>query len=206
MKLRAVVFAACVMCASPAFASTASESYVARNATNALAALKAQGSSDARSAKFGSLMDQFADVPALAEFVLGKYAPKVRADAALRQEWVAAYRGYAMAAYEDGFNQYRGAALKVTGSKDYTQNGKSCSNVSTDVTKTGAKPLTVNWYVCSVGGAWKVADVGLVSDGSEMKLAVTQRSQMLALLDANGGDVKALIAKVKAQTAAMKKG
>jgi phospholipid transport system substrate-binding protein len=207
MNLRALGLSVCVLClgVSSAHASAASEAYVATNAKNALQSLAAQGSADARSAKFGALMDQFANVPALADFVLGKYARTVRADPALHREWVAAYRNYAMAAYEDSFDRYRGAAIKVTGSRDYTQNGKSCSRVASDVTKEGATPLSINWYVCAAGGAWKVTDVGLVSEGSELKLAITQRDQMVAFLGSNGGDVRKLIAKVNAQAAAMKK-
>ena len=210
MRLRTLALAAAVQIAAfaaPAFANTASESYVQQNATRALGALATGSSPDERSAKFGVLMDKFADVPGLADFVLGAYARPLRANPSLRSQWVTAYRGYAMAAYEDHFDKLRGATLKVTGSRDYQQNGKSCSRVASEMPrKEGGGAMAINWYLCGAGEAWKVVDVGIDNGGGEMKLAITQRDQMVAFLGGNGGDVNKLIARVKARTAALKNG
>ncbi len=49
---------------------------------------------------FNALMAQFADMPRIANFVLGRYGPQLRADAALRAEWTRTFQDYAIAVYE----------------------------------------------------------------------------------------------------------
>jgi len=178
---------------------------VAQYATKAINSLAGAASANERSSAFGALMDQFADLPAISTFVLGAYARPLRADPALKAQWTSAFRNYAMASYEAHFDKYRGSALHVTGSQDYQINGRPCSRVATQLTAKSAGPLAINWYLCDGPDGWKVGDVGVIKGTSELKLAITQRAEMVAFLGANGGDLPKLIARVMQQTAALKK-
>ncbi len=67
-----------------------------------------------RRATFSQLMDKFADMPAVASFVLGRYARQARADPALYKEWVATFKEYGLVVYETQLDQYRGNTIKVS--------------------------------------------------------------------------------------------
>ena len=194
------------LAAAPARADSAAESYVATNAGQAINALGAAGTSAERAAKFGAMMEEFSDMPAITDFVLGPYARGLRTNPALKAQWSSAFRDYAMATYQDQLDRYRGSALKVTGSRDSTKNDQECSRVGTEMTQKNQQPLQIYWYLCRplAGGTYKVADVGLVLGDSEVKLAITQRDQFVAFLGSNGGDISKLMARVKTQTAAMR--
>ncbi|HVY02520.1 MAG TPA: ABC transporter substrate-binding protein [Caulobacterales bacterium] len=209
---RAGVFAATMACAlalaaTPAMANQDSEHYVGVNAQGAIAALSSAGTPAERTAKFGALMEQFADVGEISSKVLGVYARQLRADPTLKKQWTEAFRDYAMATYEDQLDRYRGSDVTVVGSRDADQNGKPCSRVTTQITETkGAKPVTVFWYLCKAAPAasWRVSDVGLDVGGGEIKLLLSQRAQFESVLGRNGGDIPALIKQVKSTTASMR--
>ena len=150
-------------------------------------------------------MEQFADVGEISSKVLGVYARSLKDNPTLKSQWTDAFRAYAMATYQDQLDRYRGSAVTVVGSRDADQNGKPCSRVTTQITeKKGAKPVTVFWYLCKPGNAWRVSDVGLDVGGGEIKLLLSQRAQFESILGKNGGDVSKLITQVKATTTAMR--
>ena len=190
---------------TPAHADASSEAYVQSNASSAMNALNAAGSASERSNKFGTLMEEFADLNEIALMVLPR-AQKIQLtqDAKLRHEWVGAFREYAMATYEDQLDRYRGGDLKVTGSKDSVINGKTRSRVRTEMSQNNATPLIIYWYLERRPQGWQVTDVGLGSGDSEIKLAIMQRDQFAATLQKNGGDMKKLINTLKTQTATMR--
>ena len=191
--------------AGPAAADKDAEAYIGANAQNAIAALAAAGAPAARSAKFGALMAQFADVSEMSARMLGVYARAFRDDPALKAAWTDAFRDYAMATYEDQLDKFRSATLTVTGSRDAEQNGKACSRVSTQLTRPSGKPALVFWYVCKSGtGAWRVTDVGLDTGGGEIKALLNERAQFESVLGQNGGDIANLISRLRARTLAVR--
>jgi len=162
---RAGLVAAAMACTfaltiGPAAASKDSETYVGVNAQGAISSLSATGAPAERSAKFGVLMEKFADVSELSSKVLGVYARSLHDNPALKSEWTIAFREYAMATYEDQLDKYRSSTLTVTGSRDADQNGKMCSRVSSQLSQASGKPVLVYWYLCKGPVAWRVADVG----------------------------------------------
>lgn len=190
---------------SGAWANQATEAYVAENAPAALAALSAPGLSEqARAQRFAQLMDRFADMPLIANFVLGRYARELRADPQLRAEWNAAFREYAVAVYQDQLDQYRGQAVRVIGSQDTTINGRFYSVVSTEMARAGAAPFRVQWRLVRQGEAYRVVDVAVRLEESTIWLAQQQRRDFEAELDRNGGDVRDLIGKVRQMTSEMR--
>lgn len=203
----AVMFGAVVANATPAFADKAAEDYVAKNAPMALAALNAKGqTATERQIAFGKLFDQFADLPRVADFVLGRYARTARADPALYADWVAAYRDYSIAVYQDQLDQYRGNQIRILpGSKDATINGRFYSVVRSEILRPGQKPMQVQWRLLrGTDGAFRVVDVAVQFDDNIVWLAIQQQADNLAFLDRNKGDVRALLAEVKRKTATMR--
>jgi phospholipid transport system substrate-binding protein len=190
---------------APAAASATTEAYVQTNAQAVMTSLSTAKSADERRQQFAALMDKFADMPRVADFVLGKYARAARADPALYNQWVATFKEYGLAVYEDQLDRYRGQAIKVIpGSQDTTINGKAYSIVKSQIVQKNGQPFLVNWRLIQAGGTWRVVDVALKLDESVIWLAIQQQQDFLAQLDRNGGDVRKLTEFVKAQTATMR--
>jgi phospholipid transport system substrate-binding protein len=205
----AMIFTAAALASAllvqPAFADKSTEAFVQTNAQAVLNALAETKTAAERRATFSALMDKFADMPAVASFVLGRYARQARADKALYNEWVATFKEYGLVVYETQLDQYRGNAIKVLRSRDYDKNGVKRSLVSTQIAQKNGAPLNVNWDLqLYPNGSWKVVDVALKFSENSLSLVTQQQGDFLAQLDANGGDVRKLMASVKAQTAKMR--
>lgn len=204
----AVALAAAFTFVTPARADKAAEAYVASSAPAALAALSEPGlTAQERQAKFGQLMENFADLNRISEFVLGRYARNLRTDRALQQEWRATFRDYAVAVYQDQLDQYRGTSVRIVpGSRDATINGRFYSVVTTELAVRGREPFVAQWRLLrdDATGRFQVVDVAVKLQDQVIWLATQQRQDFLAFLDQNNGDVRALIAEVKRQTSMMR--
>lgn len=188
-----------------AVASPESEAYVAENAPAALAALSSPGLSEqARAQRFAELMDRFADMPRIANFVLGRYAAQLRADQQLQAEWRRVFREYAVAVYQDQLDQYRTQTIRVVGSRDTTRNGRFYSVVTTEIPQPGGAPFRAQWQLLREGSSFRVVDVAVRLGESTIWLAQQQRRDFEAELDRNGGDIRALMAKVRQMTTDMR--
>lgn len=192
---------------APSAASQATESYVQQNAQQVLTGLGAAKNADQRRTEFSALMDKFADMPRVADYVLGKYARTARANPALYKEWVATFKEYGLAVYEDQLDQYRGRAIKVAPgqSEDTTINGRAYSVVKSQIVLPTGQPFLVNWRLVQTGETWRVVDVALKLEDTVIWLAIQQQQDFLARLDKNGGDITKLIADVKGLTVQMRK-
>jgi phospholipid transport system substrate-binding protein len=183
---------------------TAAETYVQENASAALRALGNRAVSDAeRRQTFDHLMRQFSDMERIALFVLGRYGMQLRADPALRQQWVNTFKDYAVAVYEDQLQAYSGSAIRVTGSLERIP-GRDIV-VNSEIMPRGQRVLPVQWRLLRSGDAWKVFDVSLIFDGgNQIWLAQAQQLDFLATLDQNHGDIRGLIARVQQTTASLR--
>lgn len=184
--------------------NTEAESYVQQHAASALRTLGDRTlSSTQRRQTFDRLMAQFADMPRIAHFVLGRYGSQLRADAALRSEWTRTFQDYSIAVYEARLSSYGGSTIRVTGSVERVP-GRDVI-VTSEMTRRGdGQPTIVQWRLLRSGDAWKVVDVSLILDGNEIWLAQQQQRDFLAQLDRNNGDIHALMSTIRAQTAAMR--
>ncbi len=192
--------------APPAFAArnTDAESYVQQHANGALRTLGDRNlSSTQRRQTFDRLMAQFADMPRIANFVLGRYGAQLRADAALRSEWTTAFQEYAIAVYEVRLSNFSGSAVRVTGSIERVP-GRDVIVTSELAPPDGGRSATVQWRLLRSGNAWKVVDVSLIVDGNQIWLAQQQQRDFLAQLDRNNGDIRALMTSIRGQTATMR--
>ncbi len=175
------------------------ETYVQQNATAALAAL-ANADATQRRGQFQRLMAQFADMDRIATYMVGRYSPQLRADPTLRRDWLAAFQEFAMATYEDQFQNMSGGAVRVTSSEERIA-GRDVIVDSQIRPATGAT-TRVQWRVLRSGNGWKVVDIAAGPDG--VWLGQIQQRQFLAQLDQNNGDVRALISDVRGRTSAMR--
>ena len=177
------------------------ERYVEQNAAAAFAALgNTQVSSSQRRQTFHRLMSQFADMPSIAAFTLGRYGSSLRADGDLRNEWVTAFTEFAIATYEAQFDAMSGSAVHVINSTERIA-GRDVV-VDSQLRNRSGDPIRVQWRVLRSGNGWKVLDAAVGRDG--VWLAQFQQRQFLAQLDRNQGDIRALMNDIRTRTASLR--
>lgn len=182
---------------SPAFADTNTEEYVRANANDVLQSLSAPNmDADARRAEFQTYMDEFTNIDAVAKFTIGKYSKRFSDEE--MTAFLASFRVYALALYEEYFIAYRGREVNVSGSLD--RNPRD-SIVDTKILREDGRELAVRWRVLKRGGKYQVVDIALNSNGNLIWLAIEQQAQFIAILDKNNGSAEALIDKIDAMTA-----
>lgn len=179
------------------------ERYVQENADAALRALGEGASMAQRRQTFNRLMMQFADMPRIANFVLGRYGAQLRADSALRMEWTSTFQDYAIAVYEDRLERFSGSAIRVTGSVERVP-GRDVIVTSELQPRGSNRPTQVQWRLLRSGSVWKVVDVSLLIDGNQIWLAQQQQRDFLAALDRNNGNIRALMSDLREVTASMR--
>ncbi len=205
LLLSALVLASAISTMS-ARADPAADSFVQKNAQNALIQLNDPALTlTERRERFGALMDQFADLPRIAEFVVGRYATQLRRDPALYKEWQSVFRDYALTVYAGQLDQYSGDSVKVlAGGKDTMINGKRYAVVPTEISRPNGDILRANWRLIQSAGGWRVVDVALARGDNIIWLGIQQRQDFLAQLGRNGGNVRGLVNDVRAQTKTIK--
>lgn len=180
------------------------ERYVQENANAALRTLGDRSLSTAqRRQTFDQLMARFADMPRIANFVLGRYGAQLRADPALRSEWMRTFQDYSIAVYEARLDAYTGTAIRVTDSVERVP-GRDVIVASEMQPRAGGRPLPVQWRLLRSGNVWKVVDVSLIFEGNQIWLAQQQQSEFLAVLGRNNGDIRALMVDLRQMTASMR--
>ena len=204
MKYKSALAAVAMLAAaSPAaFADKKSEAYVQANANSVLSVLNDKSISAAqREKKFGDYMNQFANMPSIARRVIGANAQGL--SEAEFQRYYKAFETYALEVYQVHFDQFRGEAIRVTGSKD---NGAQRSTVESIIksSQTG-KDVKVYWDVLlsKDGHTYRVRDVGIELGGSTLWLAQEQAAQFINYLDRNNGDIDKLIGRINVLLADM---
>lgn len=194
---KTLVAAAALALAAPiATADEATERFVHDNANVVLQSLNdPELDSAGRRAAFSRYMDQFTDIEAVSNFVIGKYARRFSAEDLARYR--AAFRTYALATYEYELDRYRGESVEIVGSDDRSPTD---SIVRTLIQRDGGQPVDVRWRVLTREGTYQVVDVGLNIDGNLFWLALEQRAQFLSILDRTNGSADALIDTIEEMT------
>lgn len=186
--------------AQPAFADAKSEAYVEASANKVLKVLSDDTlTDDERAAKFSQFMHEFAHVPTIARRVLGASGRSL--SEADFNKYYKAFEEYAIAVYEVQLDQFRGEALRITGSTD-VDNRRSQVKSLVRSGQTG-KDIQVIWDVLlsADGKTYRVRDVGLNLNGSVLWLAQDQQAQFESFLDRNNNDVDKLVARINKMTA-----
>ncbi len=138
---------------------------------------------------FEALLARYADMPVVASSVLGP--PWRGASAAQKQAFVAAFQSYLARKYGSQFRDYQDAQIRQVRARDA---GKSGVLVETSVIRPGRAPYQVEWQVSERGGAPKV--VNLIIEGVSM--LTNERAEVGAMLEASGGNLDRLIARMRA--------
>jgi phospholipid transport system substrate-binding protein len=200
--VRSLALAAIVAAAPAAFADKKSEAYVQAKANEVLQVLNDGTLSETdRRSKFSEYMHQFAHMPSIARRVLGVEGRSL--SPADFDKYYQTFEKYAIEVYEVHLDQFRGEAIKVTGSKD--EDTRRSTVASTIKSSQTGKDTKVFWDVLMSqdGQTYRVRDVGIDINGSILWLAQDQQAQFESFLGRNNGDVDKLIARINTMMADM---
>jgi phospholipid transport system substrate-binding protein len=200
--VRALALAATVAFAPSAFADKKSEAYVQAKADEVLQVLNDDSLNiQQRRAKFSEYMHKFAHMPSIARRVLGAEGRSL--SEADFDKYYKTFEKYAIEVYEVHLDQFRGEAIKVTGSRDEDARRSTVASVIKS-SQTG-KDTKVFWDVLMSqdGQTYRVRDVGIDINGSVLWLAQDQQAQFESFLGRNNGDVNKLIARINSMIADM---
>ncbi|WP_018997731.1 MlaC/ttg2D family ABC transporter substrate-binding protein [Hirschia maritima] len=189
---------------STAWADEKSEAYVEENANTVLNTLNQPDLTEAdRTAQFNEYMNTFANMDKVARFAVGRYGRQFTKDEF--EAYSDAFITYALAVYEVQLDRFRGEKIEVVGSVDL---GPGDSVVKTKILAPNAgKKFNVEWRVRldKNSNEYKVLDVALNIDGSQIWLAQEQQAQFVSLLDRSNGSAKVLIERINAMTAKLQR-
>ena len=141
-----------------------------------------QATEEIRQDKFRALLKADFDMPRIARFVLGRYWNV--ASEPERQEFDKLFEQWVVRTYSTQFKDYSGEQVQVTGAR--AESDTSTLVASEIIRPNGAAPVKVDWRVRKEDdGGYKIVDVNV--DGVSM--ALTEREQISAVADRNGGSV-----------------
>lgn len=136
---------------------------------------------------FEGILTQYGDMPIIAQTVLG--VDWRRASASQRRGFTEAFQGYMARKYGRRFREFIGGQIEVTDARPL----RSYFEVITTVRLPGSSPFEVRFHVSD--GSGRDRFFNMVIEG--VNLRTTERSEIGALLDRNGGDLDALIAALR---------
>ncbi|HEX9461116.1 MAG TPA: ABC transporter substrate-binding protein [Alphaproteobacteria bacterium] len=137
--------------------------------------------------RFRELLRLKFDIPSVSRFVLGRYWRAATPEE--RTEYTQLFEDYIVQTYATRFREYRGEGLRVGNA---TQASDQEILVVSNIVRDGP-PIRVEWKVRPDGNTFKIVDV--IVEGVSM--AVTQRDDFAATIQARGGKVAGLIEALK---------
>ncbi|MDE2463270.1 MAG: ABC transporter substrate-binding protein [Alphaproteobacteria bacterium] len=189
--------AAALQPASARAATTAqAEHFVQVNIDRGLGILSNKGLSEAqRRHEFRQFLLELADIRRTALFTLG--AGRRTATPAQVDDFVEAFKNYAIAIYQARLSAFSGQRLKVKGG---IQRAPGDFIVETDLvqpsTSSDEKPIQVDFRLVPDNSGFKVIDVGVVG----VWLAIEERDQFTSFLDQHNDSVPTLTQHLQALT------
>ena len=177
------------MTATPSWALTQGE---ARTLVDSLVAkinsVIGSGKSEAAMIKeFQGIFRRYADVPIMAQYALG--ADGRRASAGQKRAFGKAFEIYIARKYGKRFREFVGGKVEVKSSRKI----KAGYEVKTKASLRGSAPFEVTFLVSSKSG--KDLFFNMFIEG--VNLLLTERTEIGALLDRNGGNIDKMIADLK---------
>jgi phospholipid transport system substrate-binding protein len=154
--------------------------------SEAIANIKDHSASETdREAKFRQLLEAGFDIPRISRFVLGRYWSG--ANDQERQRFGHLFEDWIVRTYSARFKEYSGQVVKLMGSRSESET--STVVLSQFLNPNGAPPAKVEWRVRKdANGTYKVVDVAVEG----ISMALTQRDEIAAVADRNGGTVEGL--------------
>jgi len=144
-----------------------------------------------RQARFRELFRDDFDLPAIGQFVLGRYWRTATPQE--QQDFLGLFHEYLVRAYSARLGVYGGEPFHVTGTR---QSGEE-TVVTSEILRANGSRIEVDWYLVHHSGSLKIIDVYVA--GVSMK--VTQRDEFAAVIQRNGGRLEALIAQLRQKLA-----
>ena len=179
LSRRAAVFGLAAALASPAFAAdTAAVTYMRKVAKDMLNAHR-QGTV----AAFKRAIQRHADVPAIADYSLGQYRPKLASGQ--KQAYYTGTVNFMSRYFADQSREYTVSKYEI-GQAD--EDGKDVS-VQTKVYLMSGQNYTVVWKLVKKGSGYKVADAKVMG----FSLIYLQRGIFTSFLSKRNGDVAQLV-------------
>ena len=148
-------------------------------------------SDDEQERRFRSLIGEGFDIPAIGRFVLGRYWR--RASEADRAAFLATFEDLMVYRFLPLFAEYSGDKINVGVARPFKNNPNFIS-VSSKLLREGGEPIRIDWRVRRRDDGYRIVDI--VAEG--ISIAVTLRSEYTSVLKQNGGDVGALVRKLRA--------
>jgi phospholipid transport system substrate-binding protein len=198
-----VVAALLTVSSAPALAETGAEGFVRSNVQRGLTILNNHGIPDAqRRAQFREFLTALTDIRRIAMFTLG--AARRTATPQETEQFVDAFRDYAVAVYESRLSAYSGQTLKVTGTTPHAQGDDIVATVLVDPSghTNGQDPIEVDFRVLTDDGRYVVIDASIAG----VWLGLEERDQFTAFLEENHDSLPALISHLNALTRRLRGG
>ena len=135
-----------------------------------------------RAAKFGVLLERNFDIPRIVHFVLGPYWDSASVDE--RQTFKRLFEQWVVANYTEGFRNYDGETIRITGSRIA---GPRTIIVSSEIVdRDGDAGAKLDWVVHHDDGTLKIININVEG----VSLVMTQRDQIVSVIEHSGGTVK----------------
>jgi phospholipid transport system substrate-binding protein len=200
----AFVLTLLVFAGSTAHAESGAENFVRNNVQRGLTILNNHGIADAqRRAQFRDFLTSLTDIRRIALFTLG--AARRTASPQETEQFVNAFRDYAVAVYESRLTAYSGQTLKVTGGTERAPGDDIVTTILVDPsgrTNNQGEPIEVDFRVEGENGHFVVIDASIAG----VWLALEERDQFTAFLQENRDSVPALISHLNALTQRLRSG
>jgi len=151
-----------------------------------------------RFTRFRALLHNRLDMPRIGRFVLG--ANWRRADPAQQAEYQKLFSDYVVSALAGRLKDYADSKITIKGS---IATGKGEHIVSTVVQNPkNPEPIKVDWRLRENANDLQVLDMSVEG----ISMALTERSEFAAVLQKNGGDINALLTRLRSAAGALNEG
>jgi phospholipid transport system substrate-binding protein len=172
---------------SAAFTAGDAQTLIDKVVADVNAVINSGKSDSAMIADFERVFARYADVPVIARSVLGVAART--ASAGQLSAFTRAFQSYISAKYGRRFREFEGGTIAVVEANPL----KSYFEVETLVSLPGRSPFDVRWHVSDKSG--KNLFFNIIIEG--INLLASERTEIGAMLDRQGGSIDALIAEMK---------
>jgi len=136
-------------------------------------------------AKFRALLESGFDIPRISRFVLGRYWNAASDEQ--RQHFATLFEDWVVRTYSARFKDYSGQSIRVIGTR--AESDTNAVVTSQFTSPNGAPPAKVEWHVRKqTDGNFKIIDVSVEG----ISMALTQRDEIAAVADRNGGTAEGL--------------
>lgn len=166
--------------------------WIADLADRVIAILHEQKSPADQRERFRALIDERFDMPAIAQFVAGRYWRT--SNEADRAQFTSAFTDYMVDFYNARFADYGNQTLKVLGQRTTSEGNWIVA--SQIVNPNGSPGTTLDWRITQTPHGQKITDVAI----GGVSLAITKRDEFGSVIQRNGGQIAALTAELDRHT------